>query len=85
MEDTGSLGLDLWFDDDDDDVCEDEEAQSTVQPATSSRQKREDLKDPDYQIPSRLKISLLHRKFGLFKNIDRSMWKPLWSAVIVWL
>lgn len=55
VEDTGSLGL-LWFDDDEDDddvVCEDEEEQPTVRPATSYRQKREDLKDPDYQIPSR--------------------------------
>ncbi|XP_026225000.1 zinc finger and SCAN domain-containing protein 2-like isoform X2 [Anabas testudineus] len=51
VEDTGSLGL-LWFDDDDD-VCEDEEEQPTVRPATGSRQKREDLKDPDYQMPSR--------------------------------
>ncbi|KAI3376492.1 hypothetical protein L3Q82_016451 [Scortum barcoo] len=51
-EDTGSLGL-LWYDDDDDDDG-DEEQQLSVRPATSSRQKREDLKDPDYQITSRL-------------------------------
>ncbi|XP_071315959.1 uncharacterized protein [Trachinotus anak] len=50
VEDTGSLGL-LWYDDDDE--GEDEE-QLPKEPATSCRQKREDLKDPDYQIPSRL-------------------------------
>lgn len=47
VEDTESLGL-LWYDIDDD-----EEEQELVQP-TSSRQKREDLKDPDYKMPSRL-------------------------------
>lgn len=46
-EDTGSLGL-LWYDDNDE-----EEEQRLVQQTTSSRQKREDLKDPDYKIPSR--------------------------------
>ncbi|XP_039996637.1 zinc finger protein 37-like isoform X3 [Xiphias gladius] len=49
VEDTGSLGL-LWYDDDE---GENEEEQQSVQPATSSRQKREDLQDPDYHIPSR--------------------------------
>lgn len=48
VEDTESLGL-LWYDDIDDD----EEEQELVQP-TSSRQKREDLKDPDYIMPTRL-------------------------------
>ncbi|KAK2863403.1 hypothetical protein Q5P01_002936 [Channa striata] len=58
VEDTGSLGL-LWFDDDDDDDNEDvgenteKQQQPSVQPPTGSRQKREDQKDPDYQIPSR--------------------------------
>lgn len=53
VEDTGSLGL-LWFDDDV--VCKDEEEEPTARPATSSRQKQEDLKDPDYQVPERLKM-----------------------------
>lgn len=48
VKDTESLAL-LWYDDIDDD----EEEQELVQP-TSSRQKREDLKDPDYKMPSRL-------------------------------
>ncbi len=51
-EDTGSLGL-LWYDDDEEG---DEEQQLSVRPETSSRQKREDLKDPDYQITSRSQI-----------------------------
>lgn len=46
VEDTESLGL-LWYDD------IDEEEQELMQP-TSSQQKREDLKDPDYKMPSRL-------------------------------
>ncbi|XP_074480698.1 uncharacterized protein LOC141761266 [Sebastes fasciatus] len=53
VEDTGSLGL-LWFDDeeeDDDGGGGDEEQQLS---AMSSRQRREDLKDPDYQITPRL-------------------------------
>lgn len=45
----------MWFDDEDE--GEDEEEQQSVQPASSSRQRREDLKDPDYQIPSRLQIT----------------------------
>ncbi|XP_038587327.1 zinc finger protein 37-like isoform X2 [Micropterus salmoides] len=52
VEDTGSLGL-MWFDDDDDEEGDDEEQQLSAQPATSSRKRREDLKDPDYQIKSR--------------------------------
>nr|XP_024656708.1 zinc finger protein 329 isoform X1 [Maylandia zebra] len=48
VKDTESLAL-LWYDDIDDD----EEEQELVQP-TSSRQKREDLKDPDYKMPSRV-------------------------------
>ncbi|XP_051260074.1 zinc finger protein 37 isoform X2 [Dicentrarchus labrax] len=52
VEDTGSLGL-LWFDDDEEDDG-DEEQQLSARPATSSRQGREDLKDPDFQITSRL-------------------------------
>ncbi|XP_026177814.1 zinc finger protein 250-like isoform X2 [Mastacembelus armatus] len=56
VEDTGSLGL-LWFDDDDDgddgDQDGDEDELSLVQPEISSRKEQEDLKDPDYQIPSR--------------------------------
>ena len=51
MGDTESLGL-FWYEGDYDD--EDEVEQLLVQPTTSSRQKREDLKDPDYEIPSRL-------------------------------
>ncbi|XP_040887551.1 zinc finger protein 846-like isoform X2 [Toxotes jaculatrix] len=47
--DTGSLGL-LWYDDDE---GEGEEEQPSMEPATSSTQKQEDLQDPDYQIPSR--------------------------------
>ncbi|XP_056224846.1 zinc finger protein 502-like [Seriola aureovittata] len=50
VEDTGSLGL-LWFDDDDE--GEDEEERPSMQTAMSCRQKREDLQDPDFQIPSR--------------------------------
>lgn len=46
VKDTESLAL-LWYDD------IDEEEQELMQP-TSSRQKREDLKDPDYKMPSRL-------------------------------
>lgn len=49
--DSGSLGF-LWFNGDDE--GEDEEEQLSVQQETSSRQKQEDLRDPDYQIPSRL-------------------------------
>ncbi|KAK2899478.1 uncharacterized protein [Channa argus] len=52
VEDTGSLGL-LWFDDDDVDEDAAKQQQPSLQPATSSRKKRDDLKDPDYQIPSR--------------------------------
>ncbi|KAM7376840.1 hypothetical protein PAMA_013552 [Pampus argenteus] len=48
QEDTGSLGL-TWYEDED----EDEEEQLSVRPASSSRWRRADLKDPDYQIPSR--------------------------------
>ncbi|XP_041820709.1 zinc finger protein 568-like [Chelmon rostratus] len=51
VDDTGSLGL-LWYDDEEGDGG-DEEQQLSVQTATSSRQRREDLKDPDYQIKSR--------------------------------
>lgn len=61
VEDTGSLGL-LWYDDDE---GENEEEQQSVQPATSSRQKREDLQDPDYHIPSRLQILVLSRDHAL--------------------
>ena len=57
VEDTGSLGL-LWYADD---KGEDKDERLAVQPATSSRQKREDLQDPDYQIPSRLQILELPR------------------------
>uniref|UniRef100_A0A3Q3QC85 C2H2-type domain-containing protein n=2 Tax=Monopterus albus TaxID=43700 RepID=A0A3Q3QC85_MONAL len=44
-QDAGSQGV-LWVDND-------EEEQLSVQPEMSSREKREDLKDPDYQMPSR--------------------------------
>ncbi|XP_024143498.1 zinc finger protein 37 [Oryzias melastigma] len=47
MEDSGSL--DIWYIEDD----ANEEQQVLVQPTTSSRMKREDLKDPDYEVPSR--------------------------------
>nr|XP_046236019.1 zinc finger and SCAN domain-containing protein 2-like isoform X2 [Scatophagus argus] len=52
VQDTGSLGL-LWYDDEESDGA-DEEQQLSTQPAMSSKQRREDLKDPDYQIKSRL-------------------------------
>lgn len=48
----------MWFDDDDDEEGDDEEQQLSAQPATSSRKRREDLKDPDYQIKSRSQILL---------------------------
>uniref|UniRef100_UPI0037E915FF zinc finger protein 37-like n=1 Tax=Semicossyphus pulcher TaxID=241346 RepID=UPI0037E915FF len=50
VEDTGSLGL--WFDEDD---GGDEEQQLSLHSmTTSSRQRREDLKDPDFQISPRV-------------------------------
>ncbi|XP_044039816.1 zinc finger protein 37-like isoform X2 [Siniperca chuatsi] len=52
VEDTGSLGL-LWYGDDEEGDGGDEDQQLSAGPATSSRQ-RQDLKDPDYQIPPRL-------------------------------
>ncbi|XP_018545307.1 zinc finger protein 317 [Lates calcarifer] len=62
--DSGSLGF-LWFNGDDE--GEDEEEQLSVQQETSSRQKQEDLRDPDYQIPSRsipLRVRYDRRKPG---------------------
>ncbi|XP_038587317.1 zinc finger protein 37-like isoform X3 [Micropterus salmoides] len=50
-EDSGSLGQ-LWYDDDEEGDGGNEELQLSVQPATSLR--KEDLKDPDFQIESRL-------------------------------
>ncbi|XP_076580929.1 uncharacterized protein LOC143316954 isoform X2 [Chaetodon auriga] len=51
VEDTGSLGL-LWYDDEEGDGG-DEEQQLSARLATSSKLRRENLKDPDYQIKSR--------------------------------
>ncbi|XP_035506438.2 zinc finger protein 432 isoform X1 [Scophthalmus maximus] len=57
VDDAGSLDL-LWYDEDDykdfvGDDDEDEDERLPVRPGTSSRKKRADLRDPDYQIPSR--------------------------------
>lgn len=50
MDDTASL--DIWYIEDDANE-DDEEERVLVQPTASARMKREDLKDPDYEVPSR--------------------------------
>ncbi len=52
MGDTGGLGL-LWYDGDEEG---DEEQHLLEQQAMNCKQRREDLKDPDFQIKSRLQI-----------------------------
>ncbi|XP_004079625.2 zinc finger protein 37 [Oryzias latipes] len=50
VDDTASL--DIWYIEDDANE-DDEEERVLVQPTASARMKREDLKDPDYEVPSR--------------------------------
>ncbi|XP_062301143.1 zinc finger protein 250-like isoform X2 [Scomber scombrus] len=54
QEETGSLGL-MWYDDEEEEEeVEDEEQRLSVRPTANSRQRRDDQKDPDYQIPARV-------------------------------
>ncbi|XP_047441796.1 zinc finger protein 37-like isoform X2 [Mugil cephalus] len=64
-EDSGSMGV-LWYDDNEDEV-DDEEEEQRMQLLASSRQKQEDLKDPDFEMPSRLfspRVQSCRRKPG---------------------
>lgn len=59
LEDGGRLSF-LWYNDDDADDDgnkeEDEEKPLLDQTSGSSRQRKEELKDPDYKVPQRLLI-----------------------------
>ncbi|XP_041842091.1 zinc finger protein 777-like [Melanotaenia boesemani] len=63
---SGNLDF-VWYEDDDEDVVDaDEEVeQLVVQPKMSSREKRDDLKDPDYEISSRVRS---HRRPGRLRG-----------------
>lgn len=55
----------MWFDDDDDDddddkgECGEDEQQPLVPQAKSSRRRREDQKDPDFQVKPRSPVQVL--------------------------